>query len=379
MWIGCFILGLFTQAIIFNLLKSLASAVLTAVSFLISLLFYLLLAVSVVTFLYLAIKTWKDSKNSEKKEEMEEGEAESEQPGQLKRMLYKKKFTVMGLCFVIFSLCLLSIPGVGIIAALIGVGISSMEKDEEDSKWSSAAIGINFVLLILSVIWTISSAVSFFSGSKEQDALPVYNPDVHGEASSDFQEKLEFDIESFRDSLYAEQGDADYKIEENWMNEQDTPVTEENVDWQQETEMIGEIPESYYFIDSTEPVGTTELGDTEIDGLEPVEEKMADYQRPSEYHKRTWTYNTGTLNNTITITDVAEDSITFDLEAVWTQVGKNLELNGITAVQDASEPTRFNFDVGQASGYIDIRSGSPHGYILYDTGFAYIDINGSFE
>ena len=72
LWIGCFILGLFTQAIIFNLLKSLASAVLTAVSFLISLLFYLLLAVSVVTFLYLAIKTWKDSKNSEKKEEMEE-------------------------------------------------------------------------------------------------------------------------------------------------------------------------------------------------------------------------------------------------------------------------------------------------------------------
>ena len=81
----------------------------------------------------------------------------------------------------------------------------------------------------------------------------------------------------------------------------------------------------------------------------------------------------------ITITDVTEVSITFDIEAVWTQIGKSLELKGITAAQDVSEPTRFNFDVDQASGYIDIRSGSPHVYILYDTGFVYIDITGNFE
>lgn len=98
-----------------------------------------------------------------------------------------------------------------------------------------------------------------------------------------------------------------------------------------------------------------------------------------EYLKRVWTYNTGAIDNSITITDVTEGTITFNLEAVWTQAEKSLELMGITAVQDASEATRFDFDVDQASGYIDIRAGSPYGYILYDTGFAYIEITGSFK
>lgn len=396
LWLSCFLLGIVTQVVIINLLKSLAAAVLSAVSFLISLLFYIVLALSIVVFLYLAIKTWKDSKSPDKNEAAgenvpigEDGPAgENEvvgktvlgqgQFGQLKEILYRKKFTVMGLCFVIFSLCLLSIPGLGIVVALIGTGISAMEKDEEDSKWSSIATVINFILAILAVIWTISSIVSFFNGKKEEDALPVFNPNVHIEATSDTQENLKFDIESFQASLYAEQ-EEDYEIEESRAYEPETLMTEETVGWQQEIETTEIIPESTQTMDDTESLGTTEMESTGTDASESVEEKVANYQIPSERLKRTWTYNTRALNNTVTITDITEDSITFDIEAVWTQIGKSLELKGITAAQDVSEPTRFNFDVDQASGYIDIRSGSPHVYILYDTGFAYIDINGGFS
>ena len=378
LWLSCFLLGIVTQVVIINLLKSLAAAVLSAVSFLISLLFYIVLALSIVVFLYLAIKTWKDSKSPDKNEVVGKTVLDQGQFGQLKEILYRKKFTVMGLCFVIFSLCLLSIPGLGIVVALIGTGISAMEKDEEDSKWSSIATVINFILAILAVIWTISSIVSFFNGKKEEDALPVFNPNVHIEATSDTQENLKFDIESFQASLYAEQ-EEDYEIEESRAYESETLMTEETVGWQQEIETTEIIPESTQTMDDTESLGTTEMESTGTDASESVEEKVANYQIPSERLKRTWTYNTRALNNTVTITDITEDSITFDIEAVWTQIGKSLELKGITAAQDVSEPTRFNFDVDQASGYIDIRSGSPHVYILYDTGFAYIDINGGFS
>ncbi|MBT9812706.1 hypothetical protein GPL26_24215 [Enterocloster citroniae] len=156
-------------------------------------------------------------------------------------------------------------------------------------------------------------------------------------------------------------------------------TAEEITDSPSEPEIITEVLESPQVEDDMESLEAKVLESSGIDAQEHMEEKVIGQPRSLEYLKREWTYNTRALNNMITITDVTEDSITFDIEAVWTQIGKSLELKGITAAQDVSEPTRFNFDVDQASGYIDIRSGSPHVYILYDTGFVYIDITGNFE
>lgn len=156
-------------------------------------------------------------------------------------------------------------------------------------------------------------------------------------------------------------------------------MTEENTDSNSEPTTITGVVESSQVDDDMESLEAKVLEGSGTDTQKHMEEKVVGQPRSLEYLKREWTYNTRALNNTITITDVTEDNITFDIEAVWTQIGKNLELEGITAAQDVSEPTRFNFDVNQASGYIDIRSGSPHVYILYDTGFAYIDITGNFE
>nr|WP_130789969.1 hypothetical protein [Lachnoclostridium pacaense] len=156
-------------------------------------------------------------------------------------------------------------------------------------------------------------------------------------------------------------------------------IAEKNMNSQSEMGTLAESLESSKVVDDMDSLAERVLKDSGMDTQEHMEEQVAGQPMSLEYLKRVWTYNTGAIDNSITITDVTEGTIIFNLEAVWTQAEKSLVLMGITAVQDESIPTRFDFDADQASGYLDIRSGSPHGYILYDTGFAYIDINGSFD